>query len=265
MDLVVGAAIGYSDLQLEPFLRSLRRFTEAEVVLLVDDLKPSLAELVRTLQVRTLKINLSFPPVWINVFRFKMLANLMANQNKYKRVLITDTRDVIFQADPFESVSTDELCLAVENITFETCEHNGPWYARLFGKTNFERVASNRVLCAGTTIGGFNPIKTYLDEMSGQLDKLLARRLAFFNCDQAVHNYVAYEVLEPNQQGIRFRFEKSGVGIISTLHYDETLTFDRNGVLLDTSLKPVPIVHQWDRAKGVDEWLRQNAILGSMQ
>jgi hypothetical protein len=81
--------------------------------------------------------------------------------------LLTDTRDVYFQRDPFEDIENDvhsgggggrqlyDLYLFEEwtNMTIGTCKHNSDWVHSCWGPAMQQRLAPHPIICSGTVMG----------------------------------------------------------------------------------------------------------------
>lgn len=101
-DLVLGYATGYDAADVAPFVRSLRAVFDGPVVLVVDqdpDLLAFLAENgVEAVPPATMETWAPHPVV----ARFAAFDQLLRERPGARDVLLTDVRDVVFQAAPFE-------------------------------------------------------------------------------------------------------------------------------------------------------------------
>jgi len=70
-----------------------------------------------------------------------------------------------------------------------------------------------------------------------------------------VHNHIIY-----NEFFDDYRINQNGQGLVSTMHHSKTLTFDRDGMLLNDDGTPTPVVHQYDRCGPMSLIFLKNAL-----
>ncbi len=176
----------------------------------------------------------------------------------YTNILVTDVRDVVFQADPFARVPLHGLMLFTENhgmpIRDEGATRN--WIEVTYGRARTERILHFPTLCSGTTIGDSASMIDYLEAISDELLRHTHSVASFPGIDQGVHNWLYHHQRLPVAQ-LCDTFE----GPVATLGTEpiENFRFDNLGRLLNLDGSPVPIVHQYDRhpslEKSLAEWL----------
>jgi hypothetical protein len=113
-----------------------------------------------------------------------------AAANYYRNVLLTDTRDVIFQRDPFTEISTKMLWCGEEPILMKDCEINKAWYVQAYLTAGFERIATYPVLCSGVTGGPRAKVEEYLEAMCRAILQVGSRIVLHPGYDQAIHNHI---------------------------------------------------------------------------
>lgn len=240
---VVGQAVGYDASVIAPFVRSLRAHYDGPTVLIVDD-DPEILALLDRFGVSTM---LATPttgwrphPV---VARFADYACLIEGWDTVRHVLLTDTRDVIFQGDPFDPVP-DQL---------EGFEELAPGLSladHAFNMKHIKAVASEGLaeafadrpsLCVGTVIGPRAEIARLCRVMLMMLAVPRSSVGGDFGADQAAFNLAIHMGLVD----ARIRPNYSRVATIG-LATACGLTFDGHRVVnADGSISP--IVHQYDR------------------
>ncbi len=170
---------------------------------------------------------------------------LAAYRPRPTHVLLCDTRDVLFQADPFAAAPAEGLLCALEapQSTLLSEPWNRAWLDQLYGRAAWAHLGGCRVSCAGTTLGTREAVRAYLVRLSAELVRL-APRLGDGLVDQAAHNVL----LHGGRLG-RVAFSETGRGPIATLHAVDpaTLRWDAAGRLLDERGAPIAVVHQYDR------------------
>lgn len=151
---VLGYATGYDAADIAPFVRSLRAAFDGTVALVVDD-RPDVAALLAQHDV----IAVAPDPVegWAPhpvMQRFAAFDRLLRGWPDVDGVLITDVRDVIFQADPF-SPRPDRLLAFQEYEGGVLADHafNMKYIRGLAGDGLAEAVAQQPCICVGTVMG----------------------------------------------------------------------------------------------------------------
>ncbi|CAN5773738.1 hypothetical protein BH11VER1_BH11VER1_10800 [soil metagenome] len=183
----------------------------------------------------------------------KLLSTLAG---KYDKILLADSRDVIFQRDPFQDF-THGLLSGVESGLIRDEPANSYWLNHLYGE-NTELVKSimpQKVLCSGVTLGDAAAIKSYLDHMCRELIIKLPLIVHQSGMDQGVHN----TLIRTNQIKDISLTPNGGdqIATLCTTHLEE-FSFSQTGGLLASNERLVSIVHQYDRHPGLEEKLLAN-------
>ena len=254
-DLVIGLCMHYSISDIEPFVASLQKSApNAELVLFISNSKGNFPSDAAKLGIVTQDarpyLNLGHHP--LNA-RFFMYRDFLARNNSiYRRVLVTDVRDVIFQSDPFEFDFKYGAYFSLEDqLISDDAKWNSAWLNDLYGENLLKEIHNNPVSCAGTTIGTYDGIVNYVNLMCSELDRSgFDKRV---NYDQGVHNYIVWK-LRPEWACIDFEnfFVKT---VIKT--NIKTISIQENGIWVQG--KKPPIVHQWDRQPAMVEFVGMSA------
>ncbi|MEN9840863.1 MAG: hypothetical protein RL376_663 [Verrucomicrobiota bacterium] len=166
--------------------------------------------------------------------------------HSFDRILLTDVRDVVFQANPLPHTPADALLCALETDlnTLSTQPTNARWLDFAYGRPAWQSFGHAPVCCAGTTLGLAPLIATYLRTMTAEISRLTPRLVGQDGLDQAVHNFLLRTHRLPQA-----RFSSNTLGPIATLFGENLDRFPRDSArrLLNPDLRPVPLVHQWDR------------------
>ena len=185
--------------------------------------------------------------------RFFMFRDLLdANRGRYEQVMISDARDVIFQADPFAMSSASAVTFAIEEITFANENLNARWISERYGANVLARIRRRPVACAGTTLGPMDGIRQYLAAMCAEIGQEGYDRSV--NYDQASHNYIAW-VLQPD-----WFMADLDDHIVSTVGCTsaERITIASGTILVGDYLPPV--IHQWDRHPKLATLVAESAV-----
>lgn len=156
----------------------------------------------------------------------------------FGNVLLSDVRDVFFQADPF--AHPPELEVAMEDNAFGACPINDKWFQHSYGQRAFDTMKGRPIFCSGTILGTHARIQEHLRTMCAQVRGLTSWR--FGGQDQAVHNHIVHNVLQAGD----YTISTTTTGTIATLGTSER-TEVSDGYIVDASGNVFPIVHQYDR------------------
>lgn len=245
-DVVLGYATGYDPADIAPFVRSLRAVFDGPVALVVDE-TPAVSAFLREHGV------IAVPPRrWAGwaphpvMQRFEAFDRLLEGWSGVANVLVSDVRDVIFQASPF-SPAPEPLEVFTEAET-PLADHpfNMKHLRALAGEGLAAALAGKPCLCVGTVIGARAEVR--------RLCRLILTLAATprsviggaFGADQAAFNLAIHQELiaaavQPNY------------GRVATLGMTDgaRLSF-RDGQVVNPDGGVSPVVHQHDRHPALD-------------
>ena len=106
-ELVIGAAYGYRPNDLKPFILSLRRHYDGDVLFITDTLDEEFTNFYNDNTIITLELDNILDNRWdMQHARFKIYKDILEEHfQDTTRILLTDTRDVVFQDNPFNLLS----------------------------------------------------------------------------------------------------------------------------------------------------------------
>jgi hypothetical protein len=187
----------------------------------------------------------------------------LLNERSYDRVLLSDTRDVLFQSDPFSALPVEGLAVSIESRTYTlaTESHNAGWIVQGFGTVMLERIGHNAIACSGVTYGDGDNIGKYLELMVRGILRRKLGALGWGGMDQAIHNVLLWtgqlgDVTE--METLDSPVATFGGVAADQLHVgDDDRLLNRDGTIIS-------ILHQYDRLPDASEvamrWLvRQRA------
>jgi hypothetical protein len=254
-NLVLGAAFGYDVEKVKPFVISLRRHYDGLIVFVVDNLSSDLEKFYEEHNIITYIPADPINRTYVNVDRFRFYLDCLENFEDVDNIMLTDIRDVVFQSNPFAEYPKHSIEFFAEPELLGHCTHNGPWYAGLYGSDALDKIKDKYVLCAGTTIGNRETIVKYISELINEIVNLEASGKAHGTCDQSVHTHLVYTGVFGD-----YRINQNGEGLVSTMHHSKTLTFDRQGRMLNLDGTPTPVIHQYDRCGPMSVVFLKNAL-----
>ncbi|MCX6894307.1 MAG: hypothetical protein NTZ16_02110 [Verrucomicrobia bacterium] len=273
-NLILGLATGMPEAQLRPFFLSLERAGyRGDVCLFVKDLDRAALDFLRARRVNLVPLPPAYlRPRWARFaaaaawfmkpaqrrrwrtqaalsFLHPAAARFVCYQSfleiaqpAYDRVLLADTRDILFQRDPFDFALPDGLGVFMEDghKTLGNCPMNSKWLRLGFGGAAVRELGDKKISCAGTVIGTTAAMEDYLERMTRALFATKSRQ----TIDQAAHNWVIYRQPPP-----ALHFFDNETGPVLTMHHLDAgqIRLDENGRVLNAAGHVVNTLHQYDR------------------
>jgi len=240
-NLILGAAVGYSYEDLKNFISTLRNFYSQDVFLIVaNNLDKKTNNFFEKNKIK--KIFTGEDKKLIYKKRYNIYYNFL-KKSSYKKILITDTRDVFFQKDPFKNSLLKKINFFIEDKKIYECKHNSRWIKKLYGKKILNTLNDKYISCSGTTIGYRHEILAYLNYMIKHIEKF--RYFSFSNSpgtDQGNHNFIVY-LTKFN----KYKKYSNNDGYIATLANSNIKNFQLKNKLRSKQNITYDIVHQYDR------------------
>ena len=175
---------------------------------------------------------------------FAYLDFIKANPN-YRCVLLSDSRDVVFQGNPFPEVNPQTLSVFEHDPSViyghEDDFYGGvdtKWTAKMFGNQVVNNLNGKRIICAGTIMGSPKVMQQYLTYMEKEILSHKSNTI-----DQSIHNKLIYLDLP----GSLFQIHSNVSGPILTLHAIDEQSYDIQDQQVMVNGKVVPVLHQYDR------------------
>lgn len=261
-NLILGAALGYSWDDLKIFIKSLRKFENCRVILIFEDtLNQRLKNEFRNYKIEYFihkqKKKEDIPGLTnsksdVGQRRYEMYEQVLKKiKNKPKTILLTDTRDVVFQKNLFKNKFKKTLNFFLENEIILNDPRNSRWLERTVGKKEYNKIKKNYISCSGTTLGSYEQILKYSFLMKKYLYLFPYKRpirhlITFKNVepyDQGLHNYLIY-----NNFFNEMQLHKNDFSKICTTAYMRKFTFNKNGQLINKKKQIYSLIHQYDRS-----------------
>jgi hypothetical protein len=279
-DLILGTVEHYDFHVLSPFLITLQQTDfEGHVCLFAGPgISRSTIRKIRSHGVEVIRYGARFPfvqdphpespkvlpePIYVFNYRhFLYLDYLLRHRGKFRKVLLTDVRDVVFQANPLAIELGNRLHVAMEStrIPIGQCAYTSQWILAGYGQDVLLRLKDAELSCAGTTMGSEPVIRAYLRSMLDQINRMAD---AYECADQAAHNLLLHDgLLDPVTRHYNFR------GFVLTVGTEDGVRFDGRHELINEDGSLVAIVHQYDRhpalarlfeMKAYPSWWRRSA------
>jgi hypothetical protein len=251
-DLVLGLALGYGAAELAPFVLSLRRSGyDGAITLLTSGCDADTARFLAQNRVSSIAFHAArLMPMSLNsarMFRYLdllvELADTAPDQALPGRILLADTRDIVFQSNPFGALGSSRLRFHLEQpLRLADCPTNSDWLRRALGPDGLQELGHHQVSCAGTLLGRADAVLEYLLHMT-QLLLDVPPPHRFSGVDQAVHNAILWRGLVAGAEAVPNAAEvltvpQGGLGALARLDGARILNADGSASA---------IVHQYDR------------------
>ena len=249
-NLVLSAACGLDPTLIEFFLKSLRKYYKDEIYFLVGKKDEKIKEFLKQYDSKYLEIDVHKFDVQIKRYCFYLKILEEAN---YNNILLCDSRDIYFQANPFDYNYKGEINFFLEDKKIKDCRFNSNWFFKAYGKKKFDIIKEKIISCSGTTLGTLKGIKDYLKLMiESSIKYKYKKKLKYLitfrrdksgrGVDQAYANYIAHNNLIKNSY-----LYKNESGPIATVYHLKNISFNDKSQLINKLNKPYAVVHQYDK------------------
>ncbi|MGB5961798.1 MAG: hypothetical protein WBG73_14110 [Coleofasciculaceae cyanobacterium] len=158
----------------------------------------------------------------------------------YRCVLLCDSRDVIFQSNPFSEVNPDVLNVFEQDRSMAYGGKNldSQWFADILGNDLLNAVKGKTTICAGTIMGSPEILLKHSKLMEKEI---LAHK--YKPIDQPMHNKIVY--LDWPQELLEIHSNLSGLIFTIAETSDSDYEIKDNQLVINN--KVVPVLHQYDR------------------
>jgi hypothetical protein len=271
-NLIIGTIKNYNIHDLKPFVLTLKKTGYAgDTVFFYSNVKEKTLQWLHELGIQTVEFGDKYPYLGeeyqdntgvlpatcdrnIHVFSMRYIPYylwLIKNKNKYQNIFFADTRDIIFQKDPFDFEMNNNIFYFCEseNWPIKKSDFNAEEIRLAFGEDALNKIGDNLISNVGTVIGPSEKIFTHIEKMVGYIMAGDGSILM----DQGTHNYIVWNNMIPETKVC-----KNGEGPVLTVGYDLKIHHDKNGNIIDKNGLVPNLVHQYDRhywvAKDFYDW-----------
>ena len=171
---------------------------------------------------------------------------LIQHSGDYDQVMLADSRDVLFQRDPFADLA-EGITTGLESILVRDQPANLQWLQHLYGDDPafpMEDLLSQSVICSGVTLGDTPSIVKYLELICGEFMAKLDKMIHIPYLDQGAHNALLRTGRLQSANLIQNGSEP--IATIGTSDLSEFSLSPANQLLAANGM-PVRIIHQYDR------------------
>lgn len=255
-NLILGLAAGYHFGDLAPFVLSWKEAAPASRLVLFTSPTTRHTDRLRELGAEVIPFErpAEFATIPYNGYRYRLYRDyLRASDLSFKRILLTDVRDVLFQTDPFGIAWPHGINATFEgaDMTIGQCPHNSHWVKSHLGPQALDFLRDEPISCSGTTVADQDTMLEYLDAMIERSAGFTpGNNMAGF--DQAIHNILIRKDFDS-----RTTFHDNSGPILTLGYHPGEPERDEAGMVLNASGKPAAIVHQYDRKPELFRYVRR--------
>lgn len=250
-DLLLGVATGYDYDTLQPFVGTLRKVSRCRALLVVDD--AALAKRLAEDEIDTILWRRApgYAP-HANFARIGVLLAALRAVRGVDRAFLLDTRDVVFQSEPFGSIEGGRLRFFTEAAgqTFHHDRTNRSWLVEAMGEESLSLFGEFGIVCAGTVVGSIHALEEYL-RLKLFIGGLFGpTRHLGTGLDQLTTNLIARYRMLPEAEIMPF----DGPVATPCFANDGQLPQDADGCFRFINGVQPAIIHQWDRSPVMWRW-----------
>lgn len=237
-NLIVSMATGYGVDKIKNFVLSLRQYYQDDVLVISDNQSNEFREFLESHNIYSYILGESVVHHQVGYLRWSIPKEIITEHfTEAEHVILSDIRDVVFQANPFDHMVGGKYEFSCEPKLIGECPvHNAAWIRNIYGEQGLEQVRDQWILCAGVTAGTREGVLDICAAIMHELETLPN------GIDQAALNMLYGRGRFPEAV-----LHLTGDSLIATMHHAETLTFDRAGYLLGNKGQRIAMVHQYDR------------------
>lgn len=164
------------------------------------------------------------------------------------RVMLADSRDLVFQADAFVEIP-GPLVTGAEPIFNQPDDR---WIGLVYGPSGQARLAGKQVYCSGFTIGDRDSVRAYVGKVCDQMWAHLPAMLFHRGLDQAIHIRLLHDRL------LAATIVQNADGKIATISQEPAthLQIDRDAGAVRVCGSIPPVLHQYDRHPALRDFVR---------
>ena len=202
---------------------------------------------------KEIALNYSGYPHVGRFFEYRKALKLRPNA---KKILLTDIRDVIFQAPPLDGVIKG-LHVGMENeeVKLKDETYNADWILDAYGMEVLEQMGMQQISCSGVSYGDRDAILIYIELMINEFCNIPYKIMSNRIYDQAMHNKLIFDGRIPNIQ----LCQPNNSRIITLGLFSQNEIFLVDGKIVNKDQTVIPIVHQYDRHKFLLKIINENS------
>jgi|LakMenEpi03Aug12_release.lakeMendotaPanAssembly.Ray.scaffolds.fasta_scaffold347427_1 hypothetical protein len=260
-NLVIGAIYGYSLNDIEFFLKSLRKYYNEDIVLILSG--KDYIKLKNNLE----NYNCHFAidnrsPLNGFINRYFVYKKILSSFKEKKLVLLTDTRDVFFQNNPFYKVNKNKIYIGCEYKNYKECKINKKWLINFYNHLEYKKLKNHKILCSGVMLGNTNLLLKIIKYLMIEHKKIIKKNKFSITfprgMDNTSVNIVVRKLLLTNKNIYLCENKKNSfIGTYATTPLKSIIIKNKN--IVNVKSKKINIIHQYDRHPSLFRLLKLNS------
>lgn len=200
-NVVIGVSVNFNANDLKNFILSFREVNTIDDIVLFVDINN-----IQQLKESFKDYNVIFKTYHFHEFvdtpvhnsRYVKYLEFLSDHSNYKNVFLSDTKDVIFQHNPFDNLPDNYLYFFKEDsgITIgNDYFFNSWWIYSAYGVEVLTQLGNNNIICSGTILGSYNELLKLLLKVKEEFTRIKTENTNVFKTtilDQAIINYIGY-------------------------------------------------------------------------
>lgn len=260
-NLIIGFAVNlYSNIEsMTNFCISLRKYYDGDAVLLTDTDDEQFANYLKSFNVKVFKTSKKITVEDLMIQRWAIPLKVIEAFPEAENIILSDTRDLIYQGNPFDYLVGDALELTTEVNKVGECKNwNSRWISTMYGNEVLETVKDQQIICGGYMCGKRNGIIKLCElmvEESKNYPKTIPGQPPIF-VDQGAMNVFYKQGKLPSTT-----LHATGDAFVATIGSSLGPTkLDEEGFIVTNNGTRPAVIHQYDRhphvVKAFNERLR---------
>ena len=263
-NLIVTAALGYNWSHVNNLVKSFRKYSTETVVIITDNKSKNFKHEAKKNNVELFyadlnkykfvnKFNALFPffhKYEFSQIRYAIYKEVLFKFPKMQKIIICDSRDVLFQNDPFKKNYKKNLMFFLEEQKIQNDKRNSLWLKNTVGIKEYEKIKNNLISCCGVVLGNYDEINYYISLMSEYLYKKPFQRslghiLTFKPIkpyDQGIHNFLIY-----NNFFLNCEIINNQNGLVANISYMTNFKKNKFDKMINQLGEEYDIIHGYDR------------------
>lgn len=228
------------------FCISVRKYYKEDVVMITDSDDENFINFLKSYDLKVLKTSARITVEDLMIQRWAIPIKVIQMFPEAENVILSDTRDLIYQGNPFDHLVGDELELTTEVKTIEQCrDWNCRWIKTMYGEDVLSAVSNQQIICGGYMCGKRNGVIKLCElmvEESKNYPKTIPGHPPVF-VDQAAMNVFYKQGKLPSTT-----LHPTGGPFVATIGGSlGTTKLDNEGYLVNEDGSRPAVVHQYDR------------------
>jgi hypothetical protein len=184
-------------------------------------------------------------PHFVRWFSYR---DFLKTNPQYKKVFMSDVKDVAFQSPFFDEVDSSDLHFFKQDVQYGGDDYwDTTWYRESYGSKDLKKVVGKPAICIGTIMGSFKGVDAFLEVLCAEILKT-----PFIGIEQSIFNHLFYTDAFNN---ISFEVHENAKGPILTITGKSWNRFKvcPDGVFTVDG-KLASVIHMYDRHQETFEY-----------